>query len=44
MASTAKVICGSETRDSYVKLIQAGNCEWITIIIAIIAAGSVLLL
>lgn len=42
MASTAKVVCGSETRDSHAKSIQPGNREWITVIIAINAAGSVL--
>ena len=42
MASTAKVICGSETRNSHAKSIQPGNCEWITVIIAINTAGSVL--
>lgn len=42
VASTAKIICGSETRDSHAKSVQPGNCEWITIIIAINAAGSVL--
>ena len=42
VASTAKVICGSETRDSHAKSIQLGNCEWITIIIAINASGYVL--
>ena len=42
VASAAKVICGSEIRDSHVKSIQPGNREWITIIIAINASGSVL--
>ena len=42
VASTAKVICGSETRDSHAKSIQPGNREWITIIIAINASGSIL--
>ena len=42
VASTAKVVCGSETRDSHAKFIQPGNREWITIIIAINASGSVL--
>ena len=42
VASTAKIICGSETRDSHAKSIQPGNCEWITLIIAINASGSVL--
>ena len=42
VASTAKVICGSETRDSYAKSIQPGNREWITAIVAVSASGSVL--
>ena len=42
VASTAKVICGSETRESHARSIQPGNREWVTIIIAINAAGSVL--
>ena len=42
VASTSKVICGSETRDSHARSIQPGNREWITIIIAINATGSVL--
>ena len=42
VASTAKVICGSETRDSHAKSIQPGNHEWITAIIAISASGSIL--
>ena len=42
VASTAKVICGSETRDSHAKSIQPGNREWITIIITINASGSIL--
>ena len=42
VASTAKVICGSETRDSHAKSIQPGNREWITIIIAINTSGSAL--
>ena len=42
VALTAKVICGSETRDSHAKSIQPGNCEWITAIIAISASGSIL--
>lgn len=39
MASTAKIICGSETRNSHAKSIQPGSHEWITVIIAINAAG-----
>lgn len=42
VASTAKVVYGSETRDSHAKSIQPGNCEWITIIITINASGSAL--
>ena len=42
VASTAKVICSSETSDSHAKSIQPGNHEWITIIIAINASGYVL--
>ena len=42
MASTAKVVCGSETRESHAKSIQPGNSEWIIIIVVINAAGSVL--
>ena len=42
VTSTAKVICGLETRDSHVNSIQPGNREWITIIIAINASGFVL--
>ncbi|ODM14636.1 hypothetical protein SI65_09981 [Aspergillus cristatus] len=39
MTSTAKVICGSETRASNAKAIQPGNREWVTAIIAVNAAG-----
>ena len=42
VASTAKVICGSETRDNHAKSIEAGNREWIAIIIAINASGHAL--
>ena len=42
VVSTAKVIYGSETRDSYIKSIQPGNHEWITAIVAISASGSIL--
>lgn len=42
MASTAKVIYGSETRDGHAKSIQPGNSEWITAIVAISVSGSVL--
>ncbi|GMG16901.1 unnamed protein product [Aspergillus oryzae] len=30
VASTARVICGSETRDAHAKTIQPGNREWTT--------------
>lgn len=40
--STAKVICGSETRDSRAKAIQPGNREWVTAIEAVNATGWVL--
>ena len=42
VASTVKVICDSETRDSHAKSIQPGNHEWITAIVAISASGSIL--
>ena len=42
VALTIKVIYNLETKDSHAKSIQPGNCEWITIIIAINAAGSIL--
>ena len=42
VASTAKVICGSKTRESHAKSFQPGNHEWITAIIAISASGSIL--
>lgn len=35
MISTAKVICGSETRASYAKTIQPGNREWVTAVVAV---------
>ena len=44
VASTAKVICGSKTRDSHTKFIQSGNHEWVTAIVAINASGFILLL
>ncbi|KAL1982496.1 hypothetical protein VTN96DRAFT_1287 [Rasamsonia emersonii] len=37
--STAKVICGSETRESHAKIIQPGNREWVTAIVAVNATG-----
>jgi len=40
--STAKVVCGSETRESHAKAIQPGNREWVTAIIAVNTAGWVL--
>ncbi|KKA16366.1 hypothetical protein T310_10044, partial [Rasamsonia emersonii CBS 393.64] len=33
--STAKVICRSETRESHAKIIQPGNHEWVTAIVAV---------
>ena len=39
VASTAKVICGSEIKQSHVKSLQPGNREWVTSIIAINAIG-----
>ena len=42
VASTVKVICSSETKDSHAKSIQSENCKWITIIITINTVGSVL--
>ena len=39
VASTAKVICGSETKQSHAKSLQPGNREWVTSIIAINAIG-----
>ena len=42
VASTAKVIYSLNIRDSYAKSIQPGNCEWITIIITINIARSIL--
>ena len=42
VASTAKVIYGLKTKDSYTKSIQPENHKQITIIIAINVAGSIL--
>jgi len=39
IASTPKVVCGSETRDSHAKSVQPGNREWVTIIVAMNALG-----
>ena len=39
MTSTAKVVCGFETKQSYAKALQPGNREWATSIIAINASG-----
>ena len=39
IASTAKVICGSETRKFDARAIQPGNREWVTAIIAVNASG-----
>jgi len=37
--STAKVVCGSETRESHAKTIQPGNRKWVTAIVAVNATG-----
>jgi hypothetical protein len=37
--STAKVVCGSETRESRAKSLQPGNREWVTAIEAVNATG-----
>ena len=39
VTSTAKVICGLETKQSHAKALQPGNREWVTAIIAVNAAG-----
>ena len=39
VASTSKVICGSETKQSHAKALQPGNREWVTAIIAVNATG-----
>ena len=39
VASTAKVICGSEIKQSHVKSLQPGNREWVTLIITINVIG-----
>ena len=39
VASTAKVVCGSETKQSHAKALQPGNREWVTAIVAVNAAG-----
>jgi len=33
--STAKIVCGSETRESHAKTIQPESHEWVTAIIAV---------
>ncbi|OJJ81537.1 uncharacterized protein ASPGLDRAFT_50062, partial [Aspergillus glaucus CBS 516.65] len=43
MTSTAKVICGSETRASNAKALQPGNREWVTAIIAMTMQNAILL-
>ncbi|OJJ81098.1 uncharacterized protein ASPGLDRAFT_772433 [Aspergillus glaucus CBS 516.65] len=40
--STAKVVCGSETRQSHAKALQPGNREWVTAIVTVNAVGWVL--
>ncbi|KAI9043448.1 uncharacterized protein KD926_003599 [Aspergillus affinis] len=42
VASTAKVVCGAESRESNARSVQPGNQEWVTAIITISAAGVVL--
>lgn len=42
VASTAKVVCGSETRQSHAKALQPGNREWVTAIVTVNAVGWVL--
>ena len=39
VTSTAKVVCGFETKQSYAKALQPGNREWATSIVAINASG-----
>ena len=39
VASTAKVVCGSETKQSHAKALQPGNREWVTAIVAVNTAG-----
>ena len=39
VASTTKVICGSETKQSHVRALQPGNREWVTVIIAVNIMG-----
>lgn len=39
VTSTAKVVCGTETRESHAKALQPGNREWVTAIICINATG-----
>ena len=39
VTSTAKVVCGFETKQSHAKALQPGNREWVTLIIAINTSG-----
>lgn len=39
VASTAKVVCGSETKQSHARALQPGNREWVTAIVAVNATG-----
>ena len=39
VTSTAKVVCGFETKQSHAKALQPGNREWVTSIVAINASG-----
>lgn len=42
VASTAKVVCGFETKQSNAKSLRHGNREWVTAIVAANATGWVL--
>ena len=39
VTSTAKVVCGFETKQSHAKALQPGTREWVTSIVAINASG-----
>ena len=39
VASTTKVVCGSETKQSHARALQPGNREWVTAIVAVNAMG-----
>ena len=38
VTSTAKVVCGFETKQSHAKALQPGNREWVTSIVVINAS------